>query len=140
MRIAATGMLLCALAAASSAAAAQTFPAKPVRVVIGAAAGGPLDMVTRLTAQKLSELLEQSFVVENRTGAGGTIAGEYVARSPRDGYTLYMASAATLCIAPAIYPKLGYNALRDFAPIGVVATTSFVLVVHPSIPASSVKQ
>lgn len=119
---------------------AQTYPAKPVRIVVGAAAGGPIDLVARLTTQKLTELLEQAFVVENRPGAGGTIAGEHVARAARDGYTLFMGSAANLCIAPAIYPRLGYDSIRDFSPISVVATTSFVLVVHPSVPAHSVKQ
>ena len=118
---------------------AQGFPAKPVRVVVGSAAGGPIDLVARLTAQKLSEAFEQQFVIENRVGVGGTIAGEYVARAPRDGYTLSMGSAATLCIAPALYPKLGYDPVRDFAPISIVAGTSFVLVVHPSIPVRSVK-
>jgi len=119
---------------------AQAYPAKPVRVVVGAAAGGPIDLVARLTTQKLSELLEQTFLVENRPGAGGTIAGEYVARAPRDGYTLFMGSAANLCIAPAMYPKLGYDSIRDFSPVSIVATTSFVLVVHTSVPARSVKE
>ncbi len=118
----------------------QVFPAKPVKIVVGSAAGGPIDLVARLTAQKLSEVFDQQFVIENRTGAGGTIAGEYVARSGRDGYTLSMGSAATLCIAPALYPKLPYDPVRDFSPVSVVAATSFVLVVHPSIPARSVKE
>jgi tripartite-type tricarboxylate transporter receptor subunit TctC len=119
---------------------AQSTLGKPVRIIVGAAAGGPLDLVARLTAQKLTDLLEQPFVVENRAGAGGTIAGEYVARAARDGQTLYMGSAATLCIAPALYPKLGYDSVRDFSPVSVVAATSFVLVVHTSVPARSVKQ
>ena len=119
---------------------AQTYPVKPVRLVVGAAAGGPLDLVARITAQKLSQLLDQQFVVENRAGAGGTIAGEYVARAPRDGYTLSMGSAATLCIAPALYPRLSYDPTRDFAPVSVVAAVAFVFVVHPSLPASSVKE
>jgi tripartite-type tricarboxylate transporter receptor subunit TctC len=118
----------------------QAFPARPVKVVVGAAAGGPIDLVARLTTQKLAEAFEQQFVIENRAGAGGTIAGEYVARSAPDGYTLYMGSAATLCIAPALYPKLPYDPVRDFAPISVVAATSFVLVEHVSIPARSVKE
>lgn len=118
----------------------QAFPVKPVRIVVGSAAGGPIDLVARLTAQKLLDAFNQQFVVENRTGAGGTIAGEYVARSARDGYTLSMGSAATLCIAPALYRKLPYDPVRDFSPISVVAATSFVLVVHPSIPARSVKE
>ena len=118
----------------------QAFPAKPVKIVVGSAAGGPIDLVARLTAQKLSDVFNQQFLVENRTGAGGTIAGEYVARSNKDGHTLYMGSAATLCIAPALYPKLPYDPVRDFSPISVVASTSFVLVVHPSVPARSVKE
>ena len=135
----------CAIVAASFALAAplapaQAYPAKPVRIVVGAAAGGPLDLVARLTAQKLTEAFEQQFVIENRAGAGGTIAGEHVARAAPDGYTLYMGSAATLCIAPALYPKLGYDSVKDFAPISVVAATSFVLVVHVSVPARSVKE
>ncbi len=119
---------------------AQTYPAKPVRVLVGSAAGGPIDLVARLTGQKLTEAFEQQFVIENRTGAGGTIAGELVAKSPRDGYTLSMGSAATICIAPALYPKLPYDPVKDFAPISVIAETSFVLVVHPSLPARSVKE
>jgi tripartite-type tricarboxylate transporter receptor subunit TctC len=119
---------------------AQTYPAKPVRVVVGSAAGGPIDLVARLTAQKLTETFEQQFVVENRTGAGGTIAADHVARSARDGYTLSMGSAATLCIAPALNPKLPYDPIRDFAPISAVAGTAFVLVVHPSVPVRSVKE
>ncbi|MBI4192547.1 MAG: tripartite tricarboxylate transporter substrate binding protein [Betaproteobacteria bacterium] len=118
----------------------QAYPTRPVRIVVGSAAGGPIDLVARLTAQKLSEVFDQQFVIENRTGAGGTIAGEYVARSAPDGYTLSMGSAATLCIAPALYPKLPYDPVRDFSPISVVAATSFVLVAHPSIPARSVKE
>jgi tripartite-type tricarboxylate transporter receptor subunit TctC len=119
---------------------AQAFPVKPVRIVVGSAAGGPIDLVARLTAQELSKVFDQQFVIENRAGAGGTIAAEYVARSARDGYTLSMGSAATLCIAPALYPKLPYDPVRDFSPVSVVAATSFVLVAHPSIPARSVKE
>jgi tripartite-type tricarboxylate transporter receptor subunit TctC len=145
MSVTALRLAVCGLAAmwtglVATITLAQSFPAKPVRIIVGAAAGGPIDLVARLTAQKLSEFLDQPFVVENRAGAGGTIAGEYVARAARDGYTLYMGSAANLCIAPAIYPKLGYDPVRDFSPISVVATTSFVLVVHTSVPARSVKQ
>ena len=144
MTIAAKRLVYSVLAALAAAATApvlsQAFPSKPVRLVVGSAAGGPIDLVARITAQKLTQVLDQQIVVENRVGAGGTIAGEYVARSPRDGYTLSMGSAATLCIAPALYPKLPYDPIRDFSPISVVGSTSFVFVVHPSIPASSVKQ
>jgi tripartite-type tricarboxylate transporter receptor subunit TctC len=130
--------LIAALLAAP--ALSQVFSSRPVRIVVGSAAGGPIDLIARITAQKLTQVLEQQVVVENRVGAAGTIAGEHVARSARDGYTLSMGSAATLCIAPALYPKLPYDPVRDFSPVSAIASTSFVFVVHPSIPASSVKQ
>ncbi len=121
-------------------ASGQAFPAKPVKILVGSAAGGPIDLVSRLTAQKLTEILEQPFLIENRAGAGGTIAGENVARSASDGYMLYMGSAATLCIAPALYPKLPYDSIKDFAPISVVAATSFELVVNVSTPVLSLQE
>ena len=124
----------------TSAAFGQAFPGRPVKVVVGSAAGGPIDLVARLAGQKLSELLEQAFLIENRSGAGGTIAGENVARSAPDGYTLYMGSAATLCIAPALYPKLPYDSIKDFSPISVIAATTFELVVNLAIPARSVQE
>lgn len=126
--------------ALSATALGQSYPVKPVRIVVGSAAGGPIDVLARLTSQRLSQVFDQQFPVENRLGAGGTIAGEYVAKSARDGYTLHMGSAATLCIAPAIYPKLAYDPVADFSPISAIAGTSFVMVAHPSIPARSVKE
>jgi len=119
---------------------AQTYPAKTIRMIVGSSPGGPIDLVARLTAQKLTEMLGQAVVVENRTGAGGTIATEYVSKAAPDGYTLLMASAATLCVTPHLYSKIGYDTLRDFAPVSTVAGISFVLVVHPSLPVKSVKE
>lgn len=121
-------------------ASAQTYPTKPIRLIVGSAPGGPIDFSARLTAQKLTEALGQSVVVDNRTGAGGTIGTEYVAKAAPDGYTLLMASAATLCITPNLYPKIPYDTLRDFAPISTVAAVSYVLVVHPSIPVKTVQE
>ena len=119
---------------------AQTYPHKPIRMIVGSSPGGPIDFSARLAAQKLTEALGQSVVVDNRTGAGGTIGTEYVARSTPDGYTLLMASAATLCITPALYPKIPYNALKDFAPVSTVAAVSYVVVVHPALPAKSLQE
>jgi tripartite-type tricarboxylate transporter receptor subunit TctC len=113
---------------------------KPVRLIVGTAPGGPIDFSARLAAQKLTEALGQSVVVENRTGAGGTIGTEYVAKAAPDGYTLLMASAATLCITPNLYPKIPYDTLKDFAPVSTVAAVSYLLVVHPSIPANTVQE
>jgi len=116
---------------------AQDYPAKPIRLLVGSSAGGPIDFSARLAAQKLTDALGQTVVVDNRTGASGTIATDYVAKATPDGYTLLMGSAATLCITPAIYPKIPYNTLTDFAPVSTVAGVSYLLVVNPALPAKS---
>jgi len=117
---------------------AQTYPVKPIRLVFGYTAGGAGDVGARLLAQKLSEILGQNVVVENRPGAGGAIADELVAKSPADGYTLLYAAGSTT-ILPALRPKLPYNVERDFAPVSMVMITSFALAVHPSVPVRDVK-
>ena len=119
---------------------AQAYPAKPIRMILGTAPGSPIDFSARMAAQKLTEALGQHVVVDNRTGASGTIATEYVARAAPDGYTLLMASAATLCITPHLYRKLSYDTLRDFTPISTVTGVSYMFVVHPSLPAKSVQE
>lgn len=134
----ACGML--ALSIASSGAMAQVYPAKPVRILVGTAPGGPIDLVGRITAQRLTQALGQNFIVENRAGAGGTITTELVARATPDGYTLLTASAATLCVTPHLYSKIGYDTLRDFAPISTVASVAFLMIVHPALPAKTVKE
>jgi tripartite-type tricarboxylate transporter receptor subunit TctC len=112
---------------------------KPVRVVVGLAPGGATDIQTRLFAQKLTEAFNRSFVVENRPGAGGTVAYAQVAKAPADGYTL-IGIASGYPITPHIYRKLPYDPARDFAPISLVSQAPFILVVHPSLPAKSVKE
>ncbi len=146
MRAQAIALLWAAAAVATTAAAmattaaAQSYPAKPIRLIVGSAPGGPIDFAARLAAQKLTEALGQSVVVDNRTGAGGTIGTDYVAKSTPDGYTLLMASAATLCITPALYPKIPYNTLKDFAPVSTVAAVSYVVVVPASLPVKSLQE
>jgi tripartite-type tricarboxylate transporter receptor subunit TctC len=117
---------------------ADAYPAKPVRVVVGLAPGGGTDIQTRLFAQKLSESLGRPFVVENRTGAGGTVAYAQVAKSPPDGYTL-LGVAGGYTITPVVYTKLPYDPVKDFAPISLVAQAPFLLLTHPSLPVKSVK-
>lgn len=121
-------------------ASAQTYPSKPVRLIVPFAAGGNVDITARQIAPGLSELLGQNFIVDNRVGAGGIIAAELVAKSAPDGYTLMMGSNSTVSVAPSLYPKLAYHPVRDFAPVSLVATTPFVLVVHPSVPSKTVKE
>lgn len=120
-------------------AAAQTYPAKPVRVVVGFSPGGIADVTVRLVAPRLSEALGQQVIVENRPGASGAIATERVATSPADGYTLLAPTAADTVI-PVMRAKLPYNLERDLAPVSLVAVAPFVLVVHPSVPARNVKE
>jgi tripartite-type tricarboxylate transporter receptor subunit TctC len=119
-------------------ATAQNYPAKPVRVLVGFTAGGAADVITRMVAQRLGEQTGQTFIVENRPGAGGAIATERVSTSPADGYTLLMMTAGDTAL-PALRAKLPYNLERDLAPVSTVAVSPFVLVVHPSVPARNVK-
>jgi tripartite-type tricarboxylate transporter receptor subunit TctC len=125
-------------ALAASLAYGQPYPSKPVRLIVPNAPGGGSDLVGRLVAEKLSRVLGQQVVVENRAGAGGQLAAEFVARSAADGYTLLLGTTSTLITAPALYPKISYNPMTDYAPISAVASTTYLLVIHPSVPAKSV--
>jgi tripartite-type tricarboxylate transporter receptor subunit TctC len=120
---------------------AQTarYPDRPVKIFVGFAAGGGTDVAARILAQKLTEALGQSVVVENRPGASGMIAAETVAKSAADGYTLMMGSQTTLAVAPALYRKFFIDAARDFAGVAMAGVSPLVLVVHPSVPVQSVK-
>jgi tripartite-type tricarboxylate transporter receptor subunit TctC len=125
--------------AIGTAALAQTYPAKPVRLVVPFPAGGPADVIARMLGEKLSALWNQSIVVENRGGAAGNIGAELVARSAPNGYTL-LVNASSHVINASIYTKLPYDPLKDFTPVTEVASYMLVLVVHPSLPARSVKE
>jgi tripartite-type tricarboxylate transporter receptor subunit TctC len=127
------------LLGATRTAAAQTYPARPVRLIEGFGAGGTPDIVARLIGQWLSEHLGQSFVVENRTGAGGTIGTEAVVRAPADGYTLLVVTTAN-AVDASFYDKLNYNFIRDTTPVASVMRTPFVMEVNPSFPAKSVAE
>ncbi len=127
------------LALAASVAGAQNFPDKAVTMIAPFPAGGSVDLVARAVAQQMSELWKQPVVVTNRPGAGGNIGAEAVARATPDGYTLLMGTTA-LASSPALYMKLPYDLLRDLAPVSLVVTMSNVLVVHPALPARSVRE
>lgn len=117
----------------------QTYPTKPVRLILGPAAGGPTDAASRSVAAKLSELWGQQVVVENRPGAGNTIASSIAAKATPDGYTLHVCNISD-SVAPALHAKLPYVFVRDFAAISLFGTTANLLVVHPSVPAKSVQE
>ena len=132
--IGATALLFCATLASG-----QAYPTKPVRLVVAYPPGGPNDIVGRTVAQKLTELLGQTIIVDNRSGAGGNVGTDAVAKAAPDGYTLLIGAGA-MTIAPSLYLKLPYDVVRDFAPVSLVATSAFVLLLHPAVPARSVKE
>jgi tripartite-type tricarboxylate transporter receptor subunit TctC len=118
---------------------AEDWPQRPVRIIVPFPAGGNSDAVARIVAQRLSEVFGQQFVVESRPGAGGAIAAESVARSPADGYTLFMATLGQIAVIPKI-SKAPYDPVKDFVPISNIGTNPFVLVVNPEVPARNVRE
>src|SRR3954464_11654883 len=120
-------------------AAAETWPAKPVRIVVPFAPGGGLDIQARIFGKKFFETLGQSFVVDNRTGAGGLIGAEAVAKAPADGYTVLF-SSASLAVNASLYKKLSFDPIKDFAPVSWVSSVPLVLVVHPNVPVKDVAE
>jgi tripartite-type tricarboxylate transporter receptor subunit TctC len=137
MMLRAAGWLLLA---ASGMAAAQQYPAKPIRVVVPFPSGGPSDIVGRVVSQKLSEAWGQPVIVDNRAGAGGVIGTEYVAKGPADGYQILHGTIGGLTVAMSLQPNRGYDTLRDFVPITQTVTVTNFLVVHPTVPAKSVRE
>ena len=139
LRHGATPLWWLAAALFAGAAGAQNYPARPLRIISPFAAGGSNDVVARLVSARLGEALGQQIIVENRAGAGGVVGTEFGARAAPDGYTLTMVTNATLAIVPALQ-KTPYDPQRDFAPVGMVGTSPYVVVVHPAVPAHNVKQ
>jgi tripartite-type tricarboxylate transporter receptor subunit TctC len=130
---------VCAFALGNTA-HAQPYPSKPIRLIIAQAPGSATDVVSRVVGNKLAEGLGQQLVIDARPGAGGTLGTELAARAAPDGYTLFMANNSTHGSNPALYAKLSYDAVKDFAPVIYVVATPYVLSVHPSLPAKSVKE
>jgi tripartite-type tricarboxylate transporter receptor subunit TctC len=117
----------------------QSYPAKPVRIVVPYAPGGPLDDVARVMGQRLTEIWGQAVVIDNRGGAGGNIGAEVVVRAPADGYTLLLGNAGPITVNPSLQRKMPYDAQKDLVPVTMVLASPMVLVVHPSLPVRSVK-
>jgi tripartite-type tricarboxylate transporter receptor subunit TctC len=128
------------LALLSSPSFAQDYPSRPVKIVVPYAAGGPVDQLARGLADRLTKSMGQPFVVENKPGGNTIVAASLVARAPADGYTLFMASSASLAVNPLVYQKLPYNPDRDFAPVSMVASAPLVMVVGASTPATKLKE
>jgi tripartite-type tricarboxylate transporter receptor subunit TctC len=135
---------LCATAALAAAAAlpvhAAGFPDKPVKIVVGFAAGGGADIIARQVGTQMGVQTKESFIVDNKPGATGTIAATFVAKSPADGYTLFLGSQSTMLVAPAIYPKLQFDPVKDFTPVSMLVSMPMILAVHPSVPAKNMQE
>jgi tripartite-type tricarboxylate transporter receptor subunit TctC len=138
MRLSAA-VFACLLAFAAPA-TAQTFPDRPITLLIPFAAGGSTDLLGRLIAEKMSEGLGQQVIVENKGGAGGNLGAAAVAKAAPDGYTILMATVATHALNPAVYPNMPYDPVKDFAPISLLVTVPNVLIVHPSVPANTAQE
>src|SRR5687767_11881771 len=132
--------LLLLLALLPALAEAQAWPTRPVRLVLGFAPGGAADLVSRVIGEPLSRNLGQPIVVENRPGAGSSIAAEHVARSAPDGYTVLIASPSSILVNPLITPKAGFQPLKDLVPISKVSSSPLILAVNPGVGVSSVKE
>src|ERR1041384_3693403 len=131
------GLLLIGLC---HAAAAQTYPAKPIRIIVHFPPGGPTDLVARAIGQKLTEAWGQQVIVDNRPGANGIVGVDNVVRSAPDGYTLLFATGGSMSVTPAIGTKTPYNVFTDLAPISLVVINPQILVLHPSVPANNVRE
>lgn len=133
-------LLVAAGAAFAAHTSAQSYPSKPIRMISPSGAGGPVDVICRTISQRLGQVLKQQIIVENRVGAAGLIGTEYVSKQPPDGYTLLFGFSGPLAIVPNFNPNTPYDPLRDLTPVSQVAAAPYVLLVHPSVPAKSVKQ
>src|SRR5204863_788956 len=118
----------------------QSFPSKPIRLIVPYAAGGTSDILARQLGPKLSEAWGQPLVIENKTGANGNVGADFVAKSPPDGYTLLLTDVGGLVISASVYPQLPFNPSKDFSPVIMVAYSPHVLAVHPSVKATNVKE
>ena len=126
------------IAALVAPAAAQDYPSRPITLIVPYAAGGGNDLMARTAAEKMSRTLGQQIVIENRGGAGGSIATGQIAKAAPDGYTLGLGGTGTLAINPTLYANVGYDPRKDFAPVGLIATSALVICVNPTLPARSI--
>ena len=133
--------LLCfAALCAATATLAQPFPNRPVKFIVPFPPGGNLDFIARVIQPKFAEFLGQPLVIENRGGAGGIVGAEYAAKQPNDGYTIFLGNTGTMGIYPVVYPKLPYDALKDFDAVGITSTNAVLATIHPSVPANTLAE
>ena len=134
------GLVAASLALPTTPALAQTYPSKPVRMLVGASAGGPVDFMARVFGDNASPLMGQPFVVDNKPGASGTVAAGMAAKAGADGHTLFASGPTAIVVAPHLFAKMDYDPARDFVPVGMLGAGAFVLAVHPSVPVNNVAE
>ncbi len=134
-----TKLMAAAAMSLAAVAAAQEFPAKPIRIVVGFAPGGSNDLIARALGARMTSALGQQMVIDNRPGANGIVAAEHVVKSPADGYTVMLTGVSTFVLNPLLYPKVPYDTLTDFTPVTTVAAMPQILVAHPQLPVKSLK-
>lgn len=136
-----SSILLCTLGLATAPAHSQSdYPTRPIHIVVASAPGGAADTLARLIGQKLTEAWGQPYIVDNKPGAGANLGAEYAARSTGDGYTLLLAAAGFMTVNPSIYPNLPFDPVKDFAPVSLIVKAPLLLVTHPRIPATSIRE
>jgi tripartite-type tricarboxylate transporter receptor subunit TctC len=138
-RLLQSALLLCALACAATA-FAQQFPSRPIRLVVPFPPGGNIDFIARVLQPRLSEFLGVSIVIDNRGGAAGIVGAEFTARQPPDGYTVVLGNTGNFGLFPVLYPKLPYDAVKDFAAVGQISASTQLMAAHPAVPARSLKE
>jgi tripartite-type tricarboxylate transporter receptor subunit TctC len=133
-------LLVVSVFAVAAGANAQAYPNRPIKFIVPFPPGGNLDFLARAIQPRFSEFLGVTLVIDNRSGAAGIVGAEYAARQPADGYNLFLGNTGTMGLYPVVYPKLPYNALKDFAAVGQIASSTQLMAVHPSVPAKSLRE
>jgi tripartite-type tricarboxylate transporter receptor subunit TctC len=133
-------LLLAAGLACAAGALAQPYPNRPIKFIVPFPPGGNLDFIARTIQPKLAEYLGQPVIIDNKGGAGGIVGAEYAAKQPNDGYTIFLGNTGTIGIYPVVYPKLPYDALKDFTAVGITSTNAVLAVIHPSVPANTLQE
>ena len=140
LRAALLGLLCLTPLTFVNSAMAQPFPSRPIKFIVPFPPGGNLDFIARVIQPRFAEFLGQPVVIENRGGAGGIVGAEYAAKQPNDGYTIFLGNTGTMGIYPVVYPKLPYDALKDFDAVGITSTNAVLAAIHPSVPANTLAE
>ena len=133
-------LLLASALATAASAVAQSYPSRPIKFIVPFPPGGNLDFIARTIQPKLAEYLGQPVIIDNKGGAGGIVGAEYASKQPNDGYTIFLGNTGNMCLYPVLYPKLPYDALKDFTAVGITSTNTLLATIHSSVPANTLQE